>query len=131
MSYFILGGLAIYLLVYFRTKYLRARNIDIEKTVRERTNEIRVLKSNVEKLSKIGRDINSSLSIENIIKTVYYNANTLMDAAVSRSGCTNRKVIHSDFRQPLKREKYFLPFPSRSPMQTGWLFGVSKTGRKW
>ncbi len=86
MGYIILGGLVIYSLLYFRTRSLRLRSMELEKIVRERTAEIREQKENVEKLSFIGRDITASLSIENIIHTVYENVNTLMDASVFTIG---------------------------------------------
>ena len=86
LSYFLLGLLTFQGLLYFRTRNLRMRSLVLEKTIRERTNEIREQKNNVEKLSKIGRDITSSLSIENIINTVYENVNTMMDASVFTIG---------------------------------------------
>jgi|GEM_PF-820868 len=86
LFYLLLGVLTFYSLLQFRTRNLRMRSLALEKTIRERTNEIRVQKHNVEQLSKIGRDITSSLSIENIIKTVYENVNTLMDASVFTIG---------------------------------------------
>lgn len=86
LTYLFLGVLTFQGLLHFRTRNLRMRSLVLEKTVLERTNEISEQKDNVEKLSKIGRDITSSLSIENIIKTVYENVNTLMDASVFTIG---------------------------------------------
>ncbi len=86
LAYLLLGGLVFSGLLQVRTRNLRLQRLALEKTVRERTNEIREQKKNVEKLSNIGRDITSSLSIENIIKTVYENVNTLMDATVFTIG---------------------------------------------
>jgi signal transduction histidine kinase len=86
LGYIILGGLFVYGLVHFRTRNLRARSQALEQTVKQRTAEIREQKDNIEKLSHIGKDITSSLSIENIIKTVYKNVNTLMDASVFTIG---------------------------------------------
>ncbi len=89
LAYLLFGGLVFYALLQFRTRNLRLQRLALEKTVRERTNEIRDQKKNVEKLSNIGRAITSSLSIENIIKTVYENVNTLMDASVFTIGLYN------------------------------------------
>ena len=89
ISYLLFGALAIQSLLYFRTRNLKLRSLALEKIVLERTNEISEQKDNVEKLSKIGRDITSSLSIENITKTVYENVNTLMDASVFTIGLYN------------------------------------------
>jgi signal transduction histidine kinase len=86
LGYLLLGGLFVYSLIHFRTRNLRQRSQALEQTVKERTAEIREQKENIEKLSHVGRDITSSLSIENIIKTVYENVNTLMDASVFTIG---------------------------------------------
>jgi signal transduction histidine kinase len=51
---------------------------------------------NLELLSNIGRDITSSLIVEEIIETVYANLNTLMDAAVFGIGVYDQQknVLH-------------------------------------
>jgi signal transduction histidine kinase len=86
ISLLLLVVMAFYGLLQFRTRNLRLQRLALERTVRERTNQIREQKDNVEKLSHIGRDITSSLSLEKIIHTVYENVNTLMDASVFTIG---------------------------------------------
>jgi signal transduction histidine kinase len=86
LCYLILAVTAIYALVLYRTRQLRQRSRELEKIVEQRTAQIQEQKDNIEKLSRIGKDITSSLSIENIIKTVYENVNTLMDASVFTIG---------------------------------------------
>ena len=103
LTYLFLGGLAFYSILQFRTRNLRLQRLALEKTVRERTNEIREQKKNVEKLSKIGRDITSSLSIENIIKTVYENVNTLMDASVFTIGLYNPELNSLEFPAAIEK----------------------------
>jgi signal transduction histidine kinase/tetratricopeptide (TPR) repeat protein len=53
--------------------------------------------TNVEQLGQIGRKITASLSVENIIGTVYSNVNTLMDAAVFGIGIYNPSRQRIDF----------------------------------
>jgi signal transduction histidine kinase/ligand-binding sensor domain-containing protein len=103
MTYILAGGLAVYMLVFLRTRNLRVRSLLLKKAVRERTNEIRNQKNNIEKLSKIGRDITSSLSIENIIKTVYENVNTLMDASVFTIGLYNHDINSLEFPAAIEK----------------------------
>ncbi|MCX6225515.1 MAG: ATP-binding protein [Bacteroidia bacterium] len=86
LGYALLAGFAVYILVYYRTRKLKDRSLALEKIVEERTAEIQEQKNNVEQLSRIGRDITASLSIENIIKTAYENVNNLMDASVFTIG---------------------------------------------
>jgi signal transduction histidine kinase len=86
LVYALIAVLAVYGLVYYRTNKLRARGLALEKIVEERTAEIQEQKNNVEQLSRIGRDITASLSIGNIIKTVYENINSVMDASVFTIG---------------------------------------------
>jgi signal transduction histidine kinase len=86
LAYFSLAITGIYFLVLFRTRQLRQRSRELEKIVEQRTVQIQEQKDNVEQLSKIGKDITSSLSIENIIQTVYENVNNLMDASVFTIG---------------------------------------------
>ena len=79
LGYLLLVVLAVYSLVIFRTRRLLERSRTLEAIVAERT-------SQVQELSRIGRDITASLSIENIIHTVYEHVNKLMDASVFTIG---------------------------------------------
>lgn len=80
---YVLGAIGlIFGLVRGRTHQLQERSKALEKVVQERTTEIQEQKDNVEKLSRIGRDITDNLSIKEIINTVYENVNNLMDASV-------------------------------------------------
>jgi signal transduction histidine kinase/ligand-binding sensor domain-containing protein len=86
LGYLLFAGLVFFVLVNFRTRKLRERSRELEKTVEQRTAQVQEQKKNVEQLSRIGRDIISSLSIENIIHTIYENVNSLMDASVFSIG---------------------------------------------
>jgi signal transduction histidine kinase/ligand-binding sensor domain-containing protein len=86
LAYIIMAASAVYALLLVRTRQLRQRSRELEKIVEQRTAQIQEQKDNIEQLSKIGKDITSSLSIENIIHTVYENVNNLMDASVFTIG---------------------------------------------
>jgi hypothetical protein len=63
LGYILIFLSTIYLLVHLRTKQFRMRSRILENIVLERTREIQEQKNNIEKLSQIGRDITSSLSL--------------------------------------------------------------------
>jgi signal transduction histidine kinase len=67
-------------------------------------------KNDVEQLSQIGRDITSSLSIENIIHTIYKNVNTLMDASVFTIGLYNQKEGVLEFPAAIEKNQILSPF---------------------
>lgn len=60
-------------------------------------------RKNIELISEIGKDITSSLSIENIINTVYLHVNKLMDASVFGIGIYNKNTQSLEF--PATKEK--------------------------
>ena len=62
-----------------------------------KANELSIQKDNVELLGEIGRKINSSLSVEKIIGTVYDNVNSLMDATVFGIGIYNEPLNRIEF----------------------------------
>ncbi|MGC4037065.1 MAG: ATP-binding protein [Chitinophagaceae bacterium] len=62
-----------------------------------KANELTIQKANVELLGEIGHKINSSLSIDKIISTVYNNVNTLMDAAIFGIGIYNERLKRIEF----------------------------------
>ncbi len=84
-----------YLIRTKQSKLIEKQNIRLKKAL----DLVNSQKDDVERLSRIGRDITSSLSIENIIRTIYENVNTLMDASVFTIG------LH-------KPEEGVLAFPS-------------------
>ncbi len=71
-----------YLIRTKQTRLIEKQNREL-KTALDTVNS---QKDDLEQLSQLGRDITSSLSIENIIQTIYKNVNTLMDAAVFTIG---------------------------------------------
>lgn len=77
-------------------------------------------RADTEELSKIGRAITSSLSIEKIIETVYENVNSLMDAAIFGVGIYNKEKKRLDFPST-KEEGVMLPPYSNYLNEEHWL----------
>ncbi len=78
ISLILISILVIYFLNRKANQKLRIQNEKIE----QQSAKLKQAYKNLELLSTIGRDITSSLIIEEIIETVYENLNTLMDASV-------------------------------------------------
>jgi len=110
LLYGITAVLVFYLLLHFRTRQLRKKSQALEKVVEQRTTQIQEQKNNVEQLSRIGRDITSSLSIENIIHTVYENVNNLMDASVFTIGLHNPDKNCLEFPATIEKSQLLHPF---------------------
>jgi len=72
--------------------------------------KVRSQKEDVEQLSRIGRDITSSLSIENIIQTIYENVNRLMDAPVFTIGLHHSEKGTLEFPSIIERNRLLPPF---------------------
>ncbi len=97
----ILQSMAIYAAIAIENAHLYE---NLEKKVEERTAEVIKQKVVVEKsyentklLSNIGREISSTLSVEEIINKVYQNVNKLMDAAAFGIGIFNTSEKRIDF----------------------------------
>ena len=99
-----------YILLHFRTRKLQERSQALEKVVAKRTAQIQEQKNNVEQLSRIGKVITSSLSIENIIHTVYENVNTLMDASVFTIGLYKSAENSIEFPSTIEKGVPLPPF---------------------
>ena len=110
LGFILMGGVAIYSLVHFRTRQLRERSLTLEKVIEQRTAQIQKQRDNVEQLSRIGKDITSSLSIENIIHTVYQNVNTLMDASVFTIGLYKSDENCIEFASTIEKGVPLPPF---------------------
>ncbi|TLP80252.1 ATP-binding protein [Maribacter sp. ACAM166] len=92
LSYLLLFGLLVALIS--RTQQAKVINKERQHAaLREATLKAEAendRRKNIELISEIGKDITSSLSIENIIDTVYLHVNKLMDASVFGIGIYNR-----------------------------------------
>ncbi len=80
------------------------------RELRQALNLVNSQKNDVEQLSRIGRDITSSLSIENIIRTIYENVNTLMDAAVFTIGLHKPEENVLEFPSAIEKKRLLPPF---------------------
>ncbi len=110
LFYLLCAGGLIAGLVRVRTRQLEERGRALEKIVQERTAEIQAQKNNVEKLSLIGREITATLSIGNIIHTIYENVNQLMDASVFGIGLYNADQQTLDFPGTTEKNELLAPY---------------------
>lgn len=109
-GYLIFAVLLVYAIIRYRTRKISQHARELEKIVEQRTIQIQAQKENVEQLSRMGRDITASLSIENIISTVYANINTLMDAPVFGIGLYNSGENALDFPSTIENDQPLEPF---------------------
>ncbi len=110
LFYLLCAGGLIFGLVRARTRQLEERSRALEKIVQERTAEIQEQKNNVEQLSLIGREITATLSIGNIIHTIYENVNQLMDASVFGIGLYNAEKQTLDFPGTTEKNELLPPY---------------------
>ena len=80
----------------------QAKVLEAQSAALEAENE---RKKNIELLSRIGRDITGTLSIEQIIDTVYEHVNAMMDAAVFGIGLYNGEQNRLEFPATKERGK--------------------------
>jgi signal transduction histidine kinase len=88
---------------------MKEKNAELEK----KTEELEQSYSSVSVLSKIGRDITSTLSLGTILNTVYENVNQLMDASVFGIGVYNAEGATIDYQLAIDKGKRYKPY-SRS-----------------
>ena len=67
-------------------------------------------RADTEELSKIGQTITSTLSVDEIIETVYENVNALMDASIFGVGIYNRHKNSLDFPATKEKGEMLPPF---------------------
>ncbi len=110
--------LSIALVFRIRIRMIEAKRQELQKTVEEKTREVRnqnkmleqqkeeitvqaerlqTAYTNLENLSEIGKTITSQLSVEKIVDTVYESINKLMDATVFGIGILNKDTNTIDF----------------------------------
>jgi signal transduction histidine kinase len=88
---------------------MKEKNEELEK----KTEELEQSYNSVSVLSKIGRDITSTLSLDTILNTVYENVNQLMDASVFGIGVYNAEAATIDYQLAIDKGKRYKPY-SRS-----------------
>lgn len=100
----LIGSSLIFIIVVYFQK--RKTNFSLKKQnekIKLQSEKLKQAYQNLELLSTIGRDITSSLIIEEIIETVYENLNRLMDASVFGIGVFDNSKNQLHFPKP--REK--------------------------
>ncbi|HEX9971621.1 MAG TPA: ATP-binding protein [bacterium] len=95
-----------YLIRTKQTRLIEKQNSEL-KTAFDTVNS---QKNDVEQLGQLGRDITSSLSIENIINTIYKNVNTLMDASVFTIGLHKLEDNTLEFPAAIEKNHILSPF---------------------
>ncbi|TAL41143.1 MAG: GAF domain-containing protein, partial [Chitinophagaceae bacterium] len=88
---------------------MKEKNEELEK----KTEELEQSYNSISVLSKIGRDITSTLNLNTILNTVYENVNQLMDASVFGIGVYNTEVATIDYQLAIDKGKRYKPY-SRS-----------------
>ncbi len=95
-----------YLIRVRQSRVIEKQNSELKTAL----DQVHSQKEDVEQLSRIGRDITSSLSIENIIHTIYENVNTLMDASVFTIGLHNPGKGVLEFPATIEDNRSLPPF---------------------
>jgi signal transduction histidine kinase len=85
---------------------MKEKNIELEK----KSNELEKSYNNVSVLSKIGRDITSTLDLDTILNTVYENVNELMVATVFGIGIHQPESGSIEYRLAIEQGKRYEPY---------------------
>jgi signal transduction histidine kinase len=85
---------------------MKEKNTELEK----KTEELEKSYNSVSVLSKIGRDITSTLDLETILNTVYENVNQLMDATVFGIGIYKSEEAAIEYRLSVEEGKRYQPY---------------------
>ena len=88
-------------LVAFKTKKLEQQKAEIL----QKNDALKTQYTNLEMLSKIGRDITANLTVESLLDSIYRKLNALMDAPVLGIGILNQENNTLDFPYLLKNGK--------------------------
>ncbi len=121
----LLAGFLVQYGIKIYTKRLKTEKNLLENTVRERTEDMRQAYFNTRVLSKLGQEITSTRSIDEITDMVYQHVSKLMDASVFAIGIHNPENETIDFPVAIEKGKK-LPFHSEDISDTGrfaiWCF---------
>jgi len=85
---------------------MKEKNAELEK----KTLELEKSYESVSVLSKIGRDITSTLDLDTILNTVYENVNQLMDATVFGVGIYNEEEGAIEYQLSVEEGKRYQPY---------------------
>ena len=85
---------------------MKEKNAELEK----KTEELEQSYNSISVLSKIGRDITSTLDLDTILNTVYENVNELMDATVFGIGIYRAEEEVIEYRLAIEKGKLYQPY---------------------
>jgi signal transduction histidine kinase len=85
---------------------MKEKNEELEK----KREELEQSYNNISVLSKIGRDITSTLDLETILNTVYENVNELMDATMFGIGIYKPEQACIEYRMSIEEGKRYQPY---------------------
>ncbi|MEO7483964.1 MAG: ATP-binding protein [Ferruginibacter sp.] len=85
---------------------MKEKNEELEK----KTEELEKSYNSISVLSKIGRDITSTLDLDTILNTVYQNVNELMDATVFGIGIYKEEDNTIEYRLAIEEGKRYQPY---------------------
>jgi signal transduction histidine kinase len=85
---------------------MKEKNLELEK----KTEELEQSYNSISVLSKIGRDITSTLDLDTILNTVYENVNQLMDATVFGIGIYKQEEASIEYRLSIEEGKRYQPY---------------------
>ena len=85
---------------------MKEKNVELEK----KTEELEQSYNSVSVLSKIGRDITSTLDLDTILNTVYENVNELMNATVFGIGIYKPEEEVIEYRLAIEQGKRYKPY---------------------
>ncbi len=85
---------------------MKEKNAELEK----KTGELEQSYNSVSVLSKIGRDITSTLDLDTILNTVYENVNELMDATIFGIGIYRPEEASIEYRLSIEEGKRYQPY---------------------
>jgi signal transduction histidine kinase len=85
---------------------MKEKNAELEK----KTEELEQSYNSISVLSKIGRDITSTLDLDIILNTVYENVNQLMDATIFGIGIYHPEEESIEYRLSIEEGKRYQPY---------------------
>jgi signal transduction histidine kinase len=93
---------------------MKEKNAELEK----KTEELEQSYNSISVLSKIGRDITSTLDLDIILNTVYENVNRLMDATVFGIGIYKEEDETIEYRLAIEEGKRYKPYQRKMTDKT-------------
>ncbi len=109
LSVILFAGL-LYFIYYLRVRQLFKNKEELHQQVNQRTAELKLSNQNIRLLSDIGNEISSTLELNEILKTVYFHVNQMMDANVFCIGFYDEENDEIRFKLIMERGKQLPEF---------------------